>query len=76
MKNARSDKRMKNTSKFISLILRHKPEVIGISLGEHLVYAVVYAGTKLNVISTRQLRQYDYRGTQDPSGTALVYGWQ
>lgn len=48
----------------------------GISLGEHLVYAVVYAGTKLNVISTRQLRQYDYRGTQDPSGTALVYGWQ
>ena len=26
---------MKNTSKFISLILRHKPEVIGISLDEH-----------------------------------------
>ena len=26
---------MKNTSKFISLILRHKPEAIGISLGEH-----------------------------------------
>lgn len=25
----------KDTSKFISLILRHKPEVIGISLGEH-----------------------------------------
>ena len=35
MKNARSDKQMKNTSKFISLILRHKPEVIGISLDEH-----------------------------------------
>ena len=35
MKNARSDKRMKNTSKFISLILRHKPETIGISLDEH-----------------------------------------
>ena len=35
MKNARSDKRMKNTSKFISLILRHKPEVVGISLDEH-----------------------------------------
>ena len=35
MKNARSDKRLKNTSKFISLILRHKPEVIGISLDEH-----------------------------------------
>lgn len=48
----------------------------GISLGENLVYAVVYAGGKLNVISTRQLRQYDYRGTQDTTGTVLVYGWQ
>ncbi|MBR3019167.1 MAG: hypothetical protein IKH57_19160 [Clostridia bacterium] len=48
----------------------------GISLGENLVYSVVYAGTKLNVISTRRLRQYDYRGTQDESGTVLVYGWQ
>lgn len=47
-----------------------------ISLGENLAYAVIYAGTKLNVISTRQLRQYDYRGTQDPNGTVLVYGWQ
>ena len=48
----------------------------GISLGDNLVYGVVYAGTKLNVVSTRQLRQYDYRGTQDQSGTVLVYGWQ
>ena len=48
----------------------------GISLGDNLVYSVVYAGAKLNVISTRQLRQYDYRGTQDQSGTVLVYGWQ
>ena len=48
----------------------------GISLGENLVYAVIYAGTELNVISTRQLRQYDYRGTQDQTGTVLVYGWQ
>ena len=48
----------------------------GISLGENLVSAVIYAGTKLNVISTRHLRQYDYRGTLDPSGTVLVYGWQ
>ncbi len=35
MKKARSDKRIKNTSKFISLILRHRPEAIGISLDEH-----------------------------------------
>ena len=26
---------LKETSKFISLILRHKPEIIGISLDEH-----------------------------------------
>lgn len=31
----RSDKQKKNTSKFISLILRHKPETIGITLDEH-----------------------------------------
>lgn len=35
MKNGRSDKRIKRTSKFISLILRHKPEAIGILLDEH-----------------------------------------
>jgi len=48
----------------------------GISLGQNLVYSVVYAGGQLNVVSTRQLRQYDYRGTQNTSGTVLVYGWQ
>jgi len=48
----------------------------GISLGENLVYSVIYAGTQLNVVSTRQLRQYDYRGTQNTAGTVLVYGWQ
>ncbi len=48
----------------------------GVSLGDHLVYAVVYAGQQLNVVSTQQLRKYDYRGTLDPSGTVLVYGWQ
>lgn len=48
----------------------------GISLGDNLAYSVVYAGTELNVVSTRQLRQYDYRGTQDQTGTVLVYGWQ
>ncbi|MBQ7655876.1 MAG: hypothetical protein IJS41_05155 [Clostridia bacterium] len=54
----------------------HATNTGAISLGDNLVYAVVYAGEKLNVVSTRQLRQYDYRGTQDQSGTVLVYGWQ
>ena len=35
MKNDKTDKKMQSTSKFISLILRHKPETIGISLDEH-----------------------------------------
>ena len=35
MKNGKSDKQLKNTSKFISLILRHQPEAIGIALDEH-----------------------------------------
>ena len=29
------DKKVKELSKFLSLILRHKPEVIGIKLDEH-----------------------------------------
>ena len=47
-----------------------------VSLGENLTYAVRYAGSKLNVITTRQLLQYDYRGVQDKTGTLLVYGWK
>lgn len=35
MKKTRSDHRKKNTSKFISLILRHNPGAIGIALDEH-----------------------------------------
>ena len=35
MKHGRPGSRKKNTSKFISLILRHKPETIGITLDEH-----------------------------------------
>lgn len=47
-----------------------------ISLGESLVYSVIWGNGKLNVVSTQQLRYYDYRGTQDTSDTVLVYGWQ
>ena len=35
MKNGKSYKKIQKTSRFISLILRHKPEAIGISLDEH-----------------------------------------
>jgi len=45
-------------------------------LGEPISYKVIYAGNALNVVSTRQLRRYDYNGTQDNSATVLVYGWK
>ena len=35
MKNGKSDKQLRSTSKFISLILRHQPETIDISFDEH-----------------------------------------
>ena len=35
MKKRRAGNQMTKTSKFISLILRHKPETIGISVDEH-----------------------------------------
>lgn len=47
-----------------------------ISLGENLAYDVVFAGGKLNVVTTRKLRKFDYRGTEDTQASVLVYGWQ
>ena len=44
--------------------------------GEPITYAVVYSGSYLNVINTRQLRLYDYRGTESASDAVLVYGWK
>lgn len=46
------------------------------SMGEYLVYDVVFAGDKLNVITTRELKKYEYNcTTKDTTGT-LVYGWR
>ena len=47
-----------------------------VSLGESLCYAIRYSGNRLNVMTTRQLLVYDYRGTQDKSATMLLYGWR
>lgn len=47
-----------------------------VSLGDAITYAVVYSGNYLNVINTRQLRLYDYRGTENSSESMLVYGWK
>ena len=45
-------------------------------LGENITYKVIYAGSTLHVVSTRQLRRYDYNGNLDNSQTVLVYGWK
>lgn len=47
-----------------------------VNLGSAIVYKVIYAATRLNVISTRQLRAFDYNCKQEDSATQLLYGWQ
>ncbi len=47
-----------------------------VDLGEEITYAVLYAAKRLHVVNTRDISLYDYRGTQDPFSTQLVYGWQ
>jgi len=47
-----------------------------VSLGEPITYSVVYSGSYLNVINSRQLRLFDYRGTENMADAMLVYGWK
>ncbi len=47
-----------------------------ISLGEAYTYKVLYDAQKLRVMSTRQLRTFNYRGAEDTSAAILVYGWE
>ncbi|HPY94463.1 MAG TPA: hypothetical protein PLR12_03480 [Clostridia bacterium] len=47
-----------------------------VDLGEEITYKVLYSGDKLHVIDTKELNQYDYRGTLDPFSKQLVYGWK
>ena len=53
-----------------------KMDIAAVSLGEPITYSVIYSGDMLNVINTRQLRLYDFRGTQSAQDTVLVYGWE
>ncbi len=47
-----------------------------ISLGDVLTYKVIYDNQKLRVLSTRQMRTFNYRGTEDTTASILVYGWK
>lgn len=47
-----------------------------ISLGEPIVYKVLYDNSKLRVVSTRQMRTFNYQGIEDSTAAMLVYGWK
>lgn len=47
-----------------------------VSLGEDLVYRILYDNSQLRVFTTQQMYAYDYKGVQDVNNTVLVYGWQ
>ena len=47
-----------------------------VSLGESIVYEVVYENSNLRVVGTRNMRTFDYRGTEDITQSVLVYGWR
>ncbi len=46
------------------------------SLGEPITYAVVYENGRLRVINTRKMLTFNERGSEEPSASVLVYGWQ
>lgn len=47
-----------------------------LSLGDALVYSVLYDNTNLKVVNTRQMRTFDYRGTENIQEVVLIYGWR
>ena len=47
-----------------------------VSLGEKLVYKVLFENKRLRVFTTQQLYTYDYKAVQNAAMTKLVYGWQ
>jgi hypothetical protein len=46
-----------------------------ISLGEAINYKVLYDAQKLRIMTTRQLRTFNYQGKEDTASAILVYGW-
>ena len=46
------------------------------SLGEAITYEILYENAKLRVISTRQMRTFNYQGIENTAETMLVYGWR
>ena len=46
------------------------------SLGEAITYKILYENARLRVISTRQMRTFNYQGIENTAETMLVYGWR
>ncbi len=46
------------------------------SLGESAAYRILFENNRLRVITTRQLRTYNYQGIESASDAMLVYGWR
>ena len=46
------------------------------SLGQPLVYRVLFDNNRLRVFTTRQMTTYDYKAVPELNGTMLVYGWK
>jgi len=47
-----------------------------VSMGENLVYRVLYENGRLRVFTTQQVYTYDYACVQDTNATMLAYGWK
>ena len=73
-----TDKEKTRTSKFLSLVLRHKPETIGITLDENgwvltreLIYAAKSHGTNLDfdtlreIITTNDKKRFEYDSPEE-----------
>lgn len=46
------------------------------SLGDKLVYSVIYENEKLRVFSTQQMYSFNYKAVQESTGNILIYGWK
>lgn len=47
-----------------------------VNLGEDITYDVVYTGSEIDVFSTRKMRVYTTKGTENTSASQLIYGWK
>jgi hypothetical protein len=47
-----------------------------ISLGEPMAYRVLYDNQNLRVVTSRQLRSFNYQGVESAQDAILVFGWR